>query len=283
MRAFAKEETMERRPAKEPWLAVSLSWLVPGVGQCYAGAWVSGLLFLGGGFGLGLLALWQLASAHGHLFVASLLVAARLGVWFAGLFHAHYSGRKRNSSEAEQERRQSKDPFFAVFLTLIVPGVGHLYLAHWLGGALLLTGVLAFWLGSAVLFALASLPAAFCVAAVVFSTYQAGAALLAYRAGRTESRRSAAGILGVCLLAFGMGMLPVAAAMVSRQYAIQAFRLSGASMSPALEPGDRNSGVEMRLRTSSRRRDRLSEPAGPRCDLSTPRCRPCRSDDRGSL
>jgi signal peptidase I len=229
----------ENRPAKEPWLAVSLSWFVPGVGQCYAGAWVSGLLFLGGWLALGFLALWQLASAQGRLWVAGLLVLGGLVFWFVGLFHGHYSARRRNSSEAEHQRRQSKDPFLAVFLTLIVPGAGHFYLKRWLGGALLLIVAVVLWVVSPGLPPPGSSLVGVLLGAVVLSTYKSIAALLAYRAGRSQYRRNTAGILGVCLLGLGIGPLPFAAGVAAREYAVEAFRVSGGSMSPTLQQGDR--------------------------------------------
>lgn len=42
----------QERLTKEPWLAVNLSWLVPGIGQFYAGAWLAGVVLLGAWLGL---------------------------------------------------------------------------------------------------------------------------------------------------------------------------------------------------------------------------------------
>lgn len=229
----------EHRPSKEPWLAVSLSWLLSGLGQFYAGAWIWGAAFLFGCLGLALAGQWQLGWAEGRLVWAIWLFAGALLVRFAGVFQAYYAARRRNSSEAEAARRRSKDPFLAVFLTLIVPGIGHLYLGRWVVGILLILGAGALVLGGPVFVAAAGLGGGLLFHAVGFFAYEAGAALLAYRAKGPASRRRPRGILAVCLLTFFLGLLPLTAALLLREHVIEAFHVPTGSNAPTIQPDDR--------------------------------------------
>ena len=68
-----------------------------------------------------------------------ILVAAGLGlargvVWIWNLFDAHKCARKTNPEDFEAERRQRKDPWLALFLSDLIPGLGQVYLKKWLWG-----------------------------------------------------------------------------------------------------------------------------------------------------
>ncbi len=226
------------RPSKEPWLAVSLSWLVAGLGQFYAGTWVWGLVFLSVWLGLQAGASWHLGAANGRLLWGAVLILAALLLWLANVVHTFFAARRRNAPAAEQERRRAKDPFLAVFLTLVVPGVGHLYLRRWLAGVGLVVGTGILLFTSPALAELAGLEAGLVVHAVVLSVYEAGAALLAYRTGRPGPRRRPGGMAAVCLLTMVLGVFPMAAALVLREHVVEAFRVPTASMAPTLQPDD---------------------------------------------
>ncbi|MFO8013778.1 MAG: signal peptidase I [Phycisphaerae bacterium] len=230
--------TAPDRRMKEPWLAVCLSWLVPGVGQCYAGGRATGLLFLVGWFGLQTVALWQVVSAHGRLVTALPAVAGGLVIWVVAVLHAHGRARKANPPEAEAARRGVRDPYLGVFLTQILPGIGHLYLKRWIAGPLLLVGSLAVWLAGLALPALLPAVAAVTVFGIVLSVYEAGASLWAYYSGPPQRRRGAGGIAAVCLVGLAVGTLPMATAFLLRQHVVEAFHIPAASMAPTLKKGD---------------------------------------------
>ncbi len=58
--------------------------------------------------------------------LALLLSSVFLSIW--NLFDAHHCARKQNSSSFEKLRKSSKDPWLAVFLSRIIPGIGHFYI-----------------------------------------------------------------------------------------------------------------------------------------------------------
>ncbi len=129
---------------KEPWLAVNLSAVFPGIGQIYSGNAYRGCLViiayvLFAGFGLGLLLLpaGNIASAFGLL-----LGSVLLNIW--NLFDAHGCARRANSTSFEQLRKSGKDPWLAVFLSRIIPGLGHLYSGKILTGIVFLIGFFIF-------------------------------------------------------------------------------------------------------------------------------------------
>ncbi len=137
---------MQRIPelvSREPWLAVSLSWLLPGPAHLLSGA---------RGFGGILIA--------GYVFVRVINVASAISVavpvvWTViwGFFSlpllAAYAswnvfrrGRTYRSANDKTARSPSKDPYLAVFLTLLVPGLGHAYLRKWFTSVAVFLGYL---------------------------------------------------------------------------------------------------------------------------------------------
>jgi TM2 domain-containing membrane protein YozV len=117
---------------KEPWLAVNLSKILPGIGQIYAGKSVRGYIIL---------LTWLLLLAIGILLAINpgtlpigvgllLFGLVILPIW--NLFDAYYLVKKINTREFESERQQNKDSWLAVFLSSFIPGLGHAYLQQWL-------------------------------------------------------------------------------------------------------------------------------------------------------
>ncbi|MGL6339927.1 MAG: signal peptidase I, partial [Waterburya sp.] len=129
---------------KEPWLAVSLSKLLPGIGQIYAGKVLKGYIILFSYFLLLIIAILLLISPQGNygLGIAVLIIAVSiLPIW--NLFDAHQTARSRNSPEFESVRKQNKDAWLGVFLSSFIPGLGHAYLGKWLLGSLFLAAFIA--------------------------------------------------------------------------------------------------------------------------------------------
>jgi signal peptidase I len=122
--------------AKEPWLAVSLSGIFPGVGQIYAGKPLKGWIFVCLTLLLFISVAWTGLSPQGNSILAlSLgLFLVIFSIW--NLFDAYKSVRANNDPDFEQRRRSNKDPWLAVFLSRFIPGIGHIYLRQWIFGAI---------------------------------------------------------------------------------------------------------------------------------------------------
>jgi len=128
---------------KEPWLAGSLSWLIPGIGHIYSASFGRGicLIFLAGL--LHVFCIASLISTRTLIFLPILLNLCGIIVLpiYASL-DAFRLTRGRNTEDFESERTLSKDPWLAVFLSVVLPGLGHIYLHKHIVGILFL---LSFW------------------------------------------------------------------------------------------------------------------------------------------
>lgn len=119
---------------KEPWLAVNLSMFWPGIGQIYSGKVLRGWIFIISQVFLICLGGWLLLTPTGDLVIALILLLSTLLVGLYNLFDAHKCAKKANNLSFEELRKSSKDPWFAVFLSRIIPGIGHLYIKKiWFG------------------------------------------------------------------------------------------------------------------------------------------------------
>ena len=225
---------------KEPWLAVCLSWSLPGLGQLYAGAWVGGLLilttWLAAGLGVGWLLLWP--SSRASLIVAGVLIIAAFLLWLAGVLLSHRPARRANSPESEAWRKQRRDPFLAAFLTQVFPGWGHCYLRRWVAGPLLILASLVVWLVVPTALWAVWKPFGIVAGIGIWAAYKAATTLWAYRVGPAERRSGWRGITTVCLVGLLVTLLQIAAALVMRQYVVEAFNMPTASMAPTIQPGD---------------------------------------------
>ncbi len=225
----------DQLPAKEPWLAVILSHIVlPGVGQFYARAWLAGTLFLLLFLGLLLGLAWSAFSVAGRLHHVLLFTAALLVVVVLNLFHAHRSARKRNPEAAEQARRDNKDPFLAVFLTNLLPGLGHLYLCRWLLGSLLILIWLMIWFGSRML----PDDALRQTAVLLVPVFVGAVCLLAFRAAPAQRRPAPQVRILVSLLIVASGMTPHLGAMLIGDHVVASYNVPTGAMSPTIQPGD---------------------------------------------
>jgi len=111
---------------KHPWLAATLSLFLPGLGQVYAGALVSGVAFMAASFAL-------VYGAWHYLFFPSLTLTAfhvyavlGIAVYLFALVHAWLFTRAVNKWNGFS-RLRGRDPWLAAFLSYLIPGLGHLY------------------------------------------------------------------------------------------------------------------------------------------------------------
>ena len=113
---------------KEPWLAIVLSFFITGIGQIYAGRELRGFFLILIIAVLICFSIWSLLSPN-----CDILVTVGLGlfygtIWIWNLFDAHKCARQTNSKDFEIERKLSKDPWLALFLSKLIPGLGQIYI-----------------------------------------------------------------------------------------------------------------------------------------------------------
>jgi signal peptidase I len=123
-----QDSSSQSLSGKEPWLAVNLSMFWPGIGQIYSGNALRGWIFIISQILLSCLAGWLILSSTGDILIGLILLLATVLVNIASLFDAHRYAKKANTVSFEELRKSSKDPWLAVFLSRIIPGIGHLYI-----------------------------------------------------------------------------------------------------------------------------------------------------------
>ena len=124
---------------KEPWFAVNLSMFFPGIGQIYSGNVRRGIILIISYILLIGIGGWLIFSPTGDIGIGLVLGFASIAVNIWNLFDAHRCARKANNRSFEELRKTSKDPWLAVLLSRILPGMGHIYIGKaWLGILLLI-------------------------------------------------------------------------------------------------------------------------------------------------
>jgi signal peptidase I len=131
------EQDLDVHPNREPWFAVNLSWLLPGIGQIYAGKYCRGLAILLSYYLLIAIGFWFLIDPLGNALVGMVILFSTLAIYLIwNLFDAHRTAISSNLSEFESTRKQHKDAWLAVFLSGFIPGLGHAYLKKWISAIL---------------------------------------------------------------------------------------------------------------------------------------------------
>ncbi len=126
---------------KEPWLAASLSWVFPGAGHLYLGAYVAGAIVIAFVMLLHVVVIASLLSTRiSSAGIVLLMVCDVVVLPICVTADALRDTRSRNTSDFEAERTSGRDPWLAVFLSTIVPGIGQFYLRKWIAGMFLLAG-----------------------------------------------------------------------------------------------------------------------------------------------
>ena len=231
---------------KEPWLAVVLSRLVPGTGQIYAGKARRGAFIIGAETLLLILGSWLLLSPTGDIRISLVLlsVAGLIPIW--SLFDAHTCAKRANSIEFEQSRKQTKDPWLAVFLSQILPGLGHAYLHKWGWAILWLIGLIAVAVIQAMLdlaiqsnlqgvvYFLASIVSVSTISAfVVFVAYRA------YQAAPIKRESSNQLILIISLAFFLITSISAGCSWALKAFFLETRYIPSGSMLPTLQINDR--------------------------------------------
>ena len=128
---------------KEPWLAVTLSFVIPGTGQIYAEKKLKGLLICAFYFAAWIFSYQSIVGTQGNVLLGLQALIFTVILLLANLYDAYRSAVVANSNEFESSRKHDKDPWLAVFLTNIVAGFGHFYIGKRIAGVLFLIASIA--------------------------------------------------------------------------------------------------------------------------------------------
>src|ERR671932_1782397 len=138
-------EGQTTKVSPEPWLAVNLSMFFPGIGQLYVGERVRGLGLLCSQLVLIAIAAWSIFSPSGNTLTGIGCLFPIVVLYVLNLFDAYFCATKQLDVQgAEKIPRIHKDPWFAVFLSRILPGLGHLYIEKVVFAAVLLSLIIIF-------------------------------------------------------------------------------------------------------------------------------------------
>ena len=210
---------------KEPWLAVILSTIFPGIGQIYAGKTSRGLLLIVIALILIGLGGWFTISSTGSIRLGIQLLIGYFLLSLFNLFDAYRCTRKSNNREFENLRRGDKDPWLAVFLSRIIPGLGHAYQGQW--AFALLFFILIF--GTTVLSAVLPVVSLITIGLIYFCFYHA------YISSPTRRAKSQQLILGICLTLLALDLFSLSL----REFVAEARYIPSGAMLPTLEINDR--------------------------------------------
>lgn len=214
---------------KEPWLAVILSSLFPGVGQIYAGKILKGIIFIVLALSLIALGWWLIFSPTGSVWLGFQLLIGYSLLLIFNLFDAHRCAKKANNSEFERLRKGDKDPWLAAFLSRIIPGLGHAYQGKWLFALLFFI----LFLGCAVLSIIFPLAIVIYLGLIYLCFYHA------YLSLPTRRAKSKQLIISFCLILFILDLCSQCVPYSLKEWIAGACYITSEAMLPTLEVNDR--------------------------------------------
>lgn len=220
---------------KEPWFAVILSTFVAGIGQIYTGNIIKGWLFIVIQLLLYIFGFWLIFSSKGDVVVGILLFVTGLAFGTFNLFDAYKSAVNKNEPDFEVIRKSNKDPWKAVFLTRIIPGIGHIYLEKTFLGIFIITVWISsfFWQPASENIILAIL---IIIANIVIFTAIAYHAYVVSPVKRESSKKA---IIIICVLSIIVPLLTIPVAAANKAYIAESRYVASGAMLPTLQINDR--------------------------------------------
>jgi signal peptidase I len=224
---FAPHQRSNATP--EPWLAVNLSMFFPGIGQLYAGERLRGWGLIGGQLVLIAIAAWSILSPNGNTVMGLGCLLPIVIIYILNLFDAYIcANRQLGGQVSEKIPRTHKDPWFAVFLSRILPGLGQLYIEKAMVGAVLLSLII-------ICSGLASLSSNLNLFIPIISSVACYHAFIAFPKSRRQKQHL---ITIVALFVFAFGLASHYVPQWIEQN-IELFEIPSKSMLPTLQVGDR--------------------------------------------
>jgi len=125
----------------DAWLAVNYALIFPGLGQIYSRHRVKGSLMTAGAIALLAYGIWSIFGTYGNTLHGLWSIAGFVTLYGFSILDA-YRGTQPGYATRISVPRGGKNVWYAVFLSQILPGLGHLYLQRAIaGGVWLLAGV----------------------------------------------------------------------------------------------------------------------------------------------
>lgn len=213
---------------KEPWLAVILSSIFPGIGQIYSGKKIKGIIIILVLLLLNALTVWQIFTLEGKIENAIGIALLTIIVFVWSLFNDHKTARKNNSEDFETLRKQSKDPWLTMFLSSMFSGLGYIYIGKWWLTILAIIG------GMTLFIILPSI-----LPYLILPVFTISIAYLSYQS--TPVRREISKKLGILIASLLLitNYLPLIAAILIRIFLVGPRYIPGSSMTPTLQVNDR--------------------------------------------
>nr|WP_049858559.1 signal peptidase I [Gloeothece citriformis] len=117
----------------------------PGLGQVYGGKWGRGLIWISIELSLIIYGLIAIFSPKGNLLSGLICLLVSLGIYLINLLDAHLCiYYQYQDQKLEKIPRKHKNPWFAVFVSRVLPGLGQLYNQQSVIGLILLSASLIF-------------------------------------------------------------------------------------------------------------------------------------------
>ncbi|MEM9541895.1 MAG: signal peptidase I [Cyanobacteria bacterium P01_E01_bin.42] len=216
---------------KDPWLGVNFSLFFSGLGQIYAGKIQKGGIFLAVHLGLIVCAIWQIFTPRGSSTLALLYLFLAAILYIINLFDAFRClDPHPNNPRVEKIPRTHKNPWFAVLLSRILPGLGQFYLQKAAIGGL--------FLGLTIIFAFAD--DFWPILSPIASAIAAWAAYHAYIAfpQKTPPKKGISLVTNIAIAILIGGILTRYIPLGWGHY-LEMFVVPSSSMQPTLQIGDR--------------------------------------------
>lgn len=136
------------RPSLDPWLAVNYALIFPGLGQLYSRHWGKAGSLVAIALLLLLYSIWSIFAAQGSTVRGFWAIGLLVVVYSVSILDA-YRGTQANYATRISIPQGRKEVWYAVFLSQLFPGLGHLYAQRALvGGLFLLAGLTTAWLAN---------------------------------------------------------------------------------------------------------------------------------------
>ena len=226
-------------PVKNPWQAVNWSFLIPGVGQIYSEKIIRGILLILFWVCLVIVGLYIIFAPNPNPSRVLILLPVFLIFFIFNLFDAYRCAKRFNRLFAQKElippdvllteAIKSNKPWMAIFLSMIIPGAGHLYVKRWVRGIIFLIISIAGWM---VLkdyhIWLQTLTSCF----IIFVIYDA------YCVGQSPEVKAKFPIIFFIILMIWR-LSPLPAAFFIKNTLVEVFAVPTSSMTPTIQTGDR--------------------------------------------